>query len=98
MKQDAPYPTPAMMELFRAILEIKSEKEATNFFRDLLTLPELNEFANRWQIVKMLVAGQSYLAIAKKLNVSTTTVTRVALWLNNGMGGYKAVSSRLFKK
>lgn len=92
------YPTQEMNELFQAILKIKSEKEAANFFRDLLTLPELEEFANRWQIVKRLVAGESYLSISKKLKVSTTTVTRVAQWLNNGMGGYKAVSSRVFKK
>lgn len=92
------YPTHEMNELFQAILEIKSETEAANFFRDLLTLPELTEFANRWQIVKLLVAGEPYLSISKKLKVSTTTVTRVAQWLNNGMGGYKAISSRLLKK
>lgn len=92
------YPSHEMNELFQAILEIKSETEAANFFRDLLTLPELAEFANRWQIVKLLVAGESYLSIAKKLKVSTTTVTRVASWLNNGMGGYAAIASRLFDR
>jgi len=85
-----------MEELFDAILEIRSKDEARNFFRDLLTLAELKEFANRWQIVKMLVANTPYTEIAKKLNVSTTTVTRVAHWLNAGEGGYKAVATRLF--
>lgn len=91
------YPTSAILELFDAILEIRSKKEAENFFRDLLTIAELDEFANRWQIVKRLVAKQSYLDIAKDLKVSTTTVSRVAQWLNNGMGGYKAIASRVFK-
>lgn len=85
-----------MNELFDAILEIRSVGEAKNFFRDLLTLAELAEFANRWQIVKRLVRGESYLAIAAKLNVSTTTVTRVAHWLKKGAGGYEAIASRMF--
>lgn len=92
----APYPTPAMKELFQAILEVRSYDEAANFFRDLLTIAELNEFANRWQMVKRLVRGESYLSIAEKLNVSTTTVTRVSHWLKDGMGGYEAVASRFF--
>ena len=91
-----PYPSPEMKELFDAILEIRSKDEAANFFRDLLTIAELTEFANRWQMVKRLVRGESYLEIAEALNVSTTTVTRVAHWLKDGMGGYEAVASRLF--
>lgn len=91
------YPTKVMNELFEAIISISDKKEAANFFRDLLTLPEVEEFANRWQIVKLLIQKKSYLEISKKLNVSTTTVTRVAQWLNNGMGGYKKVAERMFK-
>lgn len=91
-----PYPSPEINALFEAILEIHSRDEAANFFRDLLTMPELTEFANRWQIVKGLVQNQSYLEIAKNLKVSTTTVSRVAQWLNGGQGGYQAIASRLF--
>lgn len=100
MKSPEPnYPTPEMQELFEAIVTIKDKKEAANFFRDLLTLAEITEFANRWQMVKYLVEGKlSYAAIAKKLNTSTTTVTRVAYWLKHGMGGYKAVAERVLKK
>lgn len=98
MKNSALYPTPAMRELLEAVLEIRSRDEAEAFFRDLLTIPELTEFANRWQIVKHLVQGKSYLAIAQKLDVSTTTVTRVAHWLNSGTGGYKTIAERLFSR
>lgn len=97
MKQTSAYPTSQMKELFDAILEIRSKEEAENFFRDLLTIAELTEFANRWQIVKRLVSNQPYEKIAKELKVSTTTVSRVALWLNSGRGGYKALASRLSK-
>jgi uncharacterized protein YerC len=45
-----------------------------------------------------LVEGKSYAEIAKQLHTSTTTVTRVAYWLNHGEGGYKAVAERMFGK
>jgi TrpR-related protein YerC/YecD len=92
------YPSPEMQELFKAILALKTPEEASNFFRDLLTMPELREFTNRWQMVKMLVAGKPYTEIATKLKTSTTTVTRVAHWLSDGMGGYKTVATRLYPK
>ena len=98
MKTSDTYPTKEMEELFSAFLTLQNKDEAAHFLRDLLTLPELVEFANRWQIVKLLYQGKSYLEIAEKLKVSTTTVTRVAHWLNHGMGGYKAVADRMFKK
>lgn len=92
------YPTKQMTELFKAIVSIRDETEAANFFRDLLTIAEISEFANRWQMVKLLTEGKSYVEIAKTLNVSTTTVTRVAHWLHHGMGGYNSVAERVFKK
>jgi len=90
------YPTPEMNELFAAIRTIESQEEAAHFFRDLLTIAELTEFANRWQMVKLLVRHESYADIAKKLNVSSATVTRVARWLKHGSGGYRAIADRVF--
>lgn len=92
------YPSSEITDLVRALRSCSSDKEALSFLRDLLTIAEIKEFANRWQMVKMLYQDLSYAAIAKKLQTSTTTVTRVAHWLNNGMGGYKAVADRLFQK
>ena len=92
------YPTREMNELFEAILKLKSTDESARFFRDLLTIAELKEFSNRWQAVKMLTQGKSYIEIAKRLGMSTATVTRVALWLKNGMGGYQILAKRLFPK
>jgi TrpR-related protein YerC/YecD len=92
------YPTKEDQELFAAILSLKNPKEAANFFRDLLTVAEIKEFANRWQMVKLLHSGTSYAKIAKKIQVSTTTVTRVAHWLKNGFGGYATIATRLFGK
>lgn len=90
------YPTPLMRELFAAILKLRNEKEAVSFFRDLLTIAELKEFANRWQVVKLLREGRTYEAIAKRMMISTATVTRVAHWLHHGLGGYRSVANRVF--
>lgn len=81
--------------LFKAILSLKTVKEAENFFRDLCTLDELKEMSERWGIARLLSKGMPYRQIATKLKVSTTTVSRVALWLNNGEGGYKLILNRL---
>lgn len=89
------YPTSAMKELFGVIASLKSTGEAAKFFRDLLTMAEIREFTNRWQMVKLLYRGDSYISIANKLKVSTSTVTRVAHWLKNGFGGYKLIADRI---
>ncbi len=77
--------------LAKAFLKLKTEQEAANFLRDLLTIREIEEFANRLEMARLLKQGMSYKAIAKKLKVSTTTVTRVAHWLFRGCGGYEKV-------
>jgi TrpR-related protein YerC/YecD len=92
------YPTPQIKELFEAIRMIETPEEAANFFRDLLTMSELTEFANRWQMVKMLSEGAPYLEIAQTLGVSTTTVARVAHWLNDGFGGYQKIIGKINAK
>ncbi len=75
----------------RAFLKLKTEQEMANFLRDILTIKELEEFSNRLEMARLLKQGMSYKAIAKKLKVSTTTVTRTAHWLFRGCGGYEKV-------
>lgn len=87
-----------MKELFEAVLRLKSTDEAARFLRDLLTIAELKEFANRWQVVKLLSQGKTYETIAKRLMISTATVTRVAHWLHFGLGGYRIIANREFHK
>lgn len=74
-----------------AFLKLKTEQDVANFLRDLLTVKEIEEFSNRLEMAKLLKQGMSYKAIAKKLKVSTTTVTRTAHWLFHGCGGYEKV-------
>ena len=81
--------------LFKAILSLESTKEAEKFFRDLCTVEELEDMTDRWEIAQLLNKSISYREIAKKVGTSTTTVSRVANWLNNGKGGYRLILDRL---
>lgn len=74
--------------LLKAFMSRKDEKGLSNLVRDLFTPAEIEEFANRLEIARLLYDGHSYQEIADKTKVSTTTVTRVAHWLFNGCGGY----------
>lgn len=84
-------------ELFQAILKLRTVKECEDFFRDLMTLHEIKEMAERFRIARMLDRGLSYLDIADKVEASTTTVSRVAHWLRHGRGGYRLILDRTGK-
>ncbi len=86
-----------MQNLLDALLTLKTPQELSNFLQDLMTIKELKDISQRWQIVLLLNKKVPYLKIAKQCHVSTTTVTRVALWLHHGKGGYKTALSRLQK-
>ncbi|HLC94502.1 MAG TPA: YerC/YecD family TrpR-related protein [Patescibacteria group bacterium] len=77
--------------LIRAFLRLKKETEVARFLRDILTLPEIEEIANRLEIATLLLKRHSYARIAQETGVSTATVTRVSHWLFKGCGGYQKV-------
>ncbi len=89
--------TKKLKDLMKAILSLKDEKEALNFFRDLCTIDELQEMAQRWEIAQLLNKKESYRAIANKVGVSTTTVARIAQWLEHGEGGYQIILDKIKK-
>ena len=83
-----------MKGLFKAIAALETETEVKNFIRDLCTLAELQDMAERWQVARQLKLGIPYRTIAKNTGSSTATITRVAHWLHHGMGGYKLMLDR----
>lgn len=85
------------IRLIKALVLLKTEGDSAALLRDMLTPAEIEEFANRLEIAKLLGEGLPYLEIAKQVGTSTTTVTRVAHWLFNGCGGYQAVLKKLKK-
>ena len=81
--------------LFNAIRSLESLDETERFFRDLCTLNELREIAQRWAVVRMLDAGLHYAEISRTTGASTATITRIASWLNHGEGGYRSMLDKL---
>lgn len=86
--------------LATAFTHLHTEREITQFLKDLLTFEELAEFERRFAIAQLLWSGEmTYREIAKKLSVSTTTVSRVARFLEKEPHqGYKAVLGKLQPK
>ncbi len=83
--------------LFRAVISLKGIDECRNFFRDLCTPAELQALVDRWQVVELLEQGLTYRKIHDLTGVSVTTVGRVARFLTDGFGGYRAAIERTSK-
>ncbi len=81
-------------ELIEAVLRLEAADEAARFLRDLCTLGELRDLAQRWAVVRRLDSGEHYAAISRETGASTATITRIASWLNHGEGGYREALDR----
>jgi TrpR-related protein YerC/YecD len=92
MAQD--WRTPDAEALFTAILSLESLDETERFFRDLCTLNELRDMAQRWAVVRLLDQGKHYAEISRETGASTATITRIASWLHHGEGGYTAILAK----
>ena len=80
--------------LFDALLRLENRNEAATFLRDLCTLGELHDLANRWAVVRLLDQGLHYAEISERTGASTATITRIAQWLKHGEGGYRLMLDR----
>ena len=80
--------------LFNAFLRLETRDEAASFLRDLCTLGELHDLANRWAVVRLLDDGLHYAEISERTGASTATITRIAQWLKHGEGGYRLLLER----
>lgn len=80
---------PFFKRLCKALLSCKTEREMADLLRDLGTLSELYSWSQRLEIARQLSEGLPYREVSEKTGESTTTVTRVARFLNDGEGGYK---------
>lgn len=97
-KKNPDWNTKKTKAIFRAILKLKTEDECRKFFRDLMTLEEIQNISERWNAVLLLDEGKlSYREIAKKTGMSTTTVGRISWWVRYGEGGYPLILKRIKK-
>lgn len=87
-------------ELARVLAKLSTPHQVLNFLYDVATPQEIADMAVRFQIAKLLWTTQlSYLEIAAQTHTSTTTVTRVARFLNQEeYGGYRQVLNTFYPK
>ena len=87
--------TPDIEALLGTILRLDDIEQTERFFRDLCTLAELRDMAQRWAVVRLLDGGLHYAEISRRTGASTATITRIASWLNHGEGGYRGMLDKL---
>ncbi len=85
---------PWFRALVAAFASCKTEEELTEFLRDIGTLSELQAWSERLEVAKLLSQGATQREVSAKTGASTTTVNRVARYLENGQG-YTFVLERL---
>ncbi|OGV92764.1 hypothetical protein A3B57_02000 [Microgenomates group bacterium RIFCSPLOWO2_01_FULL_47_10] len=92
------FPDTKDKQLIKALASLKTPAEVQAFLRDIFTISEIKEAANRFEMARLLWSTKkSYLEIAAATKASATTVTRVADWLfKKGGSGYQVALKRLF--
>ena len=86
--------TSEFRKLSQAFIGLQNEKEVFALLRDICTLSEISAMAERLDVAEQVNKWVAYRTIAKNTGASTATITRVAHWLHNGMGGYHSVLAR----
>ncbi len=82
---------PWLKGLVSALRACKTDEDMENMLRDVATLSELQAWGERLEVARLLSRGLSYRQVAAQTGASTTTVTRVANFLENGEGGYRKI-------
>ena len=78
----------ALSVVSRELLQAKTSEEMNNLVLGLFTQGEIEEFAKRIELVKLLKEGVPQHQIAKKLGVGVATVTRGAKEIKQGRFKY----------
>lgn len=82
-------------QFWEVVAKLKSPREASLFFYDLLTHTERKMLSKRLQIARMLLEKESYIAIGKRLHVTDVTIAKINNWLNTFGQGYRMAIEKL---
>ena len=86
------------LEMYEAILTLKTLDECVRFFDDLCSVTELRAIEQRYQVARMLNDGHIYSTILEQTGASSATISRVNRSLHYGKDGYEVVFQRLDEK
>ena len=82
-------------ELLFVISDLKSKNDIADFFLGILTQSEILMIARRLQIAKMLLNGDSYDYISKKLHVSHQTINRTQQWIQYNLEMKNSIAKKI---
>lgn len=82
-------------ELGKLLASIRDTEEARELLTALLSPAERRDIAERWQIVKHLIAGRTQREVRDLINVSIATVTRGAREVRYGNGALQKFYRRV---
>lgn len=83
------------LDMYQAILQLKTIEECMDFFDDLCTVTELVAMEQRYQVAACLSKGMIYNDILNETGASSATISRVNRSLQYGKGGYETIFQRL---
>lgn len=84
--------------LYTAASAVKGRDAVKLFLRDLLTQSERIMLGRRLMIARLLLRGETYESIQRRLGVGRTTVSRVERWLQDEFPGYEQALAGLEKE
>lgn len=82
-------------QLCEALLTLTSKDEVYDFLEDIATIAEIRAFAQRLQVAKLLLEGDSYPQISKGTGASTATISRVKKTVDYGRDAFKTAFERM---
>ncbi len=86
---------PKNVDMYKAILTLKTVDECVRFFDDLCSITELKAMEQRFHVAQLLEQGMIYNDILEKTGASSATISRVNRSLRYGEDGYAVVFERL---
>lgn len=87
-----------LYDLLYALTLLKSLPEAAAFITDLLTRGEVRLLSKRLGIAKLILSDYTYQEIVEALNVSHSTIAKVASWLSEKGEGFRKVLKQIPEK
>jgi TrpR-related protein YerC/YecD len=90
--------TPQVHRLEEALCLLETPEEARALLIDLCTVREIADLSQRLNVAEMLEDGELYVTIQKKTGASSTTVSRVSRFLQQGPGGHEMILRKLREK
>ena len=86
------------IEMYQAVLTLKTLDECVRFFSDLCSVAELRAMEQRFLVARLLNEGHIYSSILERTGASSATISRVNRSLQYGDDGYDIVFKRLDMK